>query len=100
MTWKPRIHELLAAPRSGQDIEALSFTTIDREAPPHSFTPAQWEVVRRMIHTTADFSLMDSVRFSSDATRAGVEALRAGRPLFVDSSMIRSGLSLARLSAP
>ena len=97
MTRKPRIHELLNSPQSGHDIEALSFATIDREAPPHRFSPAQWEIVRRMIHTTADFSIMEWVRFSNDAITAGIDALREGRPLFVDSNMIRAGLSLSRL---
>ncbi len=97
MTRKSRIHELLDSPQSGHDIEALSFATIDREAPPHRFSPAQWEIVRRMIHTTADFSIMDWVRFSNDAINAGIDALRAGRPLFVDSNMIRAGLSVSRL---
>ena len=97
MTRKPKIHDLFATPRSGQMIEALSFETIDCEAPSHDFSASQWEVVRRMIHTTGDFSIMESVRFSSDAISAGIKALKAGRPLYVDSNMIRSGLSLARL---
>ena len=97
MTRKPKIHDLFATPRNGQMIEALSFETIDREAPSHDFSASQWEVVRRMIHTTGDFSIMESVRFSSDAISAGIKALKAGRPLYVDSNMIRSGLSLARL---
>ena len=30
---------------------------IEKEAPPHSFGPDEWQVVRRMIHTTGDFGL-------------------------------------------
>jgi precorrin isomerase len=97
MTPDALVHRLLANPLNGHDIEALSFATIDREAPSHSFSLDQWEVVRRMIHTTGDFSIMESVRFSGDAIPAGIEALRGGRPIYVDSNMIRSGLSLARL---
>jgi precorrin isomerase len=50
-----------------------------------------------MIHASADFALAESVRFSDGAVAAGIAALRAGRPLYVDSNMIRAGLSMARL---
>lgn len=93
----PLINQLLAAPLSGQQIEERSFACIDQLAPEHDFLPDQWQVVRRLIHTTADFGLTELVRFSPDALTAGVAALRAGRPIFADSNMIRSGLSLARL---
>ena len=52
-----------------------------------------------MVHTTGDFSLVEAVRFSAKSIPSAVAALREGRPIFVDSSMIRSGLSLARLRA-
>lgn len=84
-------------PMSGEAIEVSSLATIDQEVGSHEFSPNEWEVVRRMIHTTADFGLLESVRFSSDAVESGIEALRSGRTIFVDSNMIRSGLSLMRL---
>jgi precorrin-8X/cobalt-precorrin-8 methylmutase len=95
----PFIHRMYASPQSGQQIEVESFAVIDREAPGHDFSSEQWEVVRRLIHATGDFSLAESVRFSAEAIPAAVAALKEGRPLFVDSNMIRSGLSLARLRA-
>lgn len=97
MTRKARINQTLSPPVSGERIEAMSFAIIDREAPSHSFLPEEWRVVRRMIHTTGDFSIIGSVRFSNDAIRAGVKALKACRPIYVDSNMIRSGLSPSRL---
>lgn len=99
MNSKPRIHQLLANPVDGPAIEALSFTAIDGEAPAHEFTSEQWPVVRRMIHTTADFGLMAAVRFSNDAVAAGCRALGEGRPIYVDAHMIRSGISTVRLRA-
>jgi precorrin isomerase len=92
-------HSLYEHPMSGEAIEAKSFDIIDHEAGPHCFTPDQWEIVRRMIHTTADFSIMEQARFSADAVDSGIEALRAGNPIYVDSNMIRSGLSLEKLRA-
>jgi precorrin-8X/cobalt-precorrin-8 methylmutase len=97
MPSKALIHSLYEHPMSGEQIEERSFQIIDEEAPRHSFSPEQWEVVRRMIHTTADFGLATEVRFSSDAVEAAVAALRSGAPIYVDSNMIKSGLSLARL---
>ena len=91
------VRTLYDKPLGGEEIEALSFAAIDREAKGHAFTPEQWQVVRRMIHATADFGLMDDARFSPDAIAAGVSALRVGRPIYTDSNMIRAGLSLARL---
>jgi precorrin isomerase len=82
---------------SGEQIEERSFQIIDQEAPEHNISSDQWEIVRRMIHTTADFGLIQEVRFSSEAVDVGVAALRSGSPIYVDSNMIKSGLSLARL---
>lgn len=91
------IHRFYTSPLSGEEIEARSMETIDQEAPSHRFSPEEWQVVRRMIHTTGDFSIVDAVRFSPTAIPSGVDALKRGMPIYVDSSMIRSGLSLPRL---
>jgi precorrin isomerase len=96
---KPLIHALYASPLSGPEVEAESFKIIDREAPGHSFSPEEWQVVRRMVHTAGDFSILETVRFSPDAISSAIAALREGAPIFADSNMIRSGLSLERLQA-
>ena len=95
----PLMLNFYASPMSGEDIEAESLRTIDREAPAHRFPAAEWQVVQRMIHTSADFTLIEAVRFSPDAIAAAVDALRAGRQLYVDSNMIRAGLSVSRLQS-
>ncbi len=92
------IHQLLRHPLSGPEIEARSFAVIDEEIPDRNGFPAdQWQIVRRMIHTSADPSLAASIRFSADAISSGIAALRRGATLYADSNMIRAGLSLARL---
>jgi precorrin-8X/cobalt-precorrin-8 methylmutase len=92
------IHQLLEHPLSGPEIEARSFSVIDHEIPDRNgFSPTQWDVVRRMIHTTADLTLSEHIRFSPDAISSGIDALRRGRAIYADSNMIRAGLSLARL---
>lgn len=81
----------------GRNIEDGSFAIIDREAGRHEFDPAQWQIVRRVIHATADFEFKDSMRFHPDAVRAGIAALRAGAPILVDVKMITAGLNEDRL---
>jgi precorrin isomerase len=98
MSTPPRIHELLARPMSGAEIEARSFEIIDAgRAGTDGLSPEEWEIVRRMIHACGDPSLAAAARFSPEAIASGVAALRRGAPLYVDSNMIRAGLSLARL---
>ncbi|GBC64047.1 precorrin-8X methylmutase [Desulfonema ishimotonii] len=74
------------------EIETLSFTIIDEEAGPHDFSGEEWQIVRRMIHTSADFEYMESVRFHPEAIDRGIEAIRSGKPIFTDTEMARSGL--------
>lgn len=81
---------------NGAAVEAESFRQIEAEMPAHSFTPEQWRVVRRMIHTTADFSIAPHITFGNDPITAGLNALRAGAPIFSDSNMIKGGLSVAK----
>ncbi|MFZ5586772.1 MAG: precorrin-8X methylmutase [Thermodesulfobacteriota bacterium] len=80
------------------EIERRSFAIIDAEAGPHAWEPAAWSVVRRMIHTTGDFSWAHTVRMSPNAIAAGVAALRAGRPVYADTRMAQAGMSKALLS--
>ncbi len=82
----------------GQKIEDESFTIVDREAGPHEFTKEQWEVVRRVIHSTADFDFKDNMCFSDDAIDAGVDAFSSACPVIVDVKMIAAGLSEKKLS--
>jgi precorrin-8X/cobalt-precorrin-8 methylmutase len=94
---RPLMRTFLEAPLSGPEIETRSMEIIDREAPAHPFSPDEWEIVRRMIHTVGDFTIADAVRFSPDAVAAGIRALHGCRSIYTDANMIRSGISLARL---
>ena len=83
----------------GRSIEDGSFAIIDQESGTHDFGPAEWQVVRRVIHATADFEFKTLMRFHPDAVRAGVVALQGGCPLLVDVKMIAAGLNEERLSS-
>jgi len=74
------------------EIEAESFRIIDREAGPHGFSPEEWQVVRRMIHTSADFDYLRTVRFHPNAIAAGLAAIRSGRIIITDTNMAATGI--------
>ena len=83
---------------TGDKIEQMSMETIDREAGDHGFPPDEWAVIRRMIHASADFSIMQLVRFNNDPIINGIKALKNGAPIITDTVMLKSGISKARLS--
>jgi precorrin-8X/cobalt-precorrin-8 methylmutase len=74
------------------EIEARSFEIIDKEAGPHDFSPEQWAIVRRMIHTSADFDYLKTVRFHPDAVAAGIDAIRNGKTITTDTNMAKAGI--------
>ncbi len=88
----PRI---LVDPR---EIERQSFAIIDREVGAHRFDDRQWPVVRRIIHTTADFDFAASTCFSPGAVDAGIAALRRGEKVLCDTHMVHAGVNKARLA--
>ena len=83
----------------GRSIEDGSFAIVDAEAGPHDFGAAEWHVVRRVIHATADFEFKSLMRFHPGAVEAGVAALRRGCPVVVDVKMIAAGLNQERLAS-
>ncbi|MCK4843118.1 MAG: precorrin-8X methylmutase [Methylococcales bacterium] len=84
--------------QAGQKIEHNSFAIVDNETGEHDYTDAQWQIVRRMIHATADFEFNGLSRFSDDAVEAGLSAILNGAPIVADVEMICVGLSKPRLS--
>jgi precorrin-8X/cobalt-precorrin-8 methylmutase len=80
-----------------EEIEAESFRIIEAEVGAHPWSPAEWPVVRRVIHTSADFDYARSMHFSHDAVTRGVAALRQGRGIVTDTTMALAGISKPRL---
>lgn len=83
----------------GRGIEDESFAIIDAEVGPHAYPAAEWQVVRRVIHATADFEFNGSMAFGNDAIRSGISALTHGCSVIVDVKMIAVGLNEQRLAA-
>ena len=83
---------------AGRAIEHDSFAVIDREVGPHTYTPDQWPIVRRMIHANADFDFNGLTDFHPQAVNAGVAAILSRRARVVaDVEMICVGLSATHL---
>jgi len=74
------------------EIEKLSFQIIEREIGAHNLEAEQWSIVRRMIHTSADFEYKDMVRFHPDAIKSGLDAIRSGKKVITDTNMARVGI--------
>jgi precorrin-8X/cobalt-precorrin-8 methylmutase len=75
------------------EIERLSLARIERLAGPHlPADPGLRLVARRVLYAAGDPDLAQSVRLHPDLVAAGVAALRAGRPIVVDVSMVAAGL--------
>lgn len=75
-----------------EEIEAASFRIIDEEAEDHDWSSEQWPVVRRVIHTSADYEYLQSMVMTPDAVSAAVAALRAGRSIITDTTMALAGI--------
>ncbi len=69
-----------------------SFRIIDREIGPHSFSPSEYSIIRRIIHTTADFEYLHLFRHDHNAIDAGIEALIEGGLIITDVTMVKQGI--------
>ena len=70
-----------------------SFAIIDREIGSHSFSPAEYAILRRTIHSTADFELANLIGFSPGAIEGAIAALRQRVPVVVDVTMVKQGVA-------
>ena len=72
--------------RKGQSIEDASMRMIEDEVGEHPYDQSQWPVVRRVIHSTADFDFAGSngILFSDGAIPAGLRAISRGRRVVAD----------------
>ena len=73
--------------------DAQSLAIIDSEIGDHIFSPAEYEIVRRVIYATADFEYKSLIRFSEHALQAGAAALAARTTIVVDAPMVQVGIA-------
>jgi len=92
--------EKISWDKSGAEIETESFRIIDELVSNkinQKFSNEEWHVVRRLIHTTADFSIADDVKIRHNAIEVILSALHDGATIISDSNMIKSGISVPKL---
>lgn len=85
--------------RKGQSIEDASMQMIEDEIKEHKYDPREWQIVRRIIHSTADFDFADTNKliFHKDAINCGIEAIKAGCSIVVDVNGVIGGLNKQNL---
>ena len=81
------------------DIERTSMAIIERELERRGISlPGEIaHVVKRVIHTTADFDYAETLRFTPDAVALGTEAVKGG-VIVTDTNMARAGVSKPALA--
>lgn len=75
------------------EIETRSFQIITEELGDRKLDPENELVIKRVIHTSADFEYADALAFSEHATMRGVEALKNGCSIVTDTKMAASGIN-------
>lgn len=75
------------------DIEKRSFAIITEELGGRTFPPDIEPVVKRVIHTSADFDYADNLVFSEGAVARACRALRAGAHVVTDTNMAKAGIN-------
>ena len=82
-----------------EEIEEESFRIIDAEAGDHGWPITEWQIVRRAIHTSADFEYVQSMVFSDCVVDKAVAAFKSGAGIVTDTNMALSGISKPRLTS-
>ena len=75
------------------DIEKRSFEIITETLGDTKLDPENELVIKRVIHTSADFDYVQNLVFSGHAVQKGIEALRGGCDIVTDTQMARSGIN-------
>lgn len=80
-----------------QDPKAIEDTSMDiiEDCLPElkKLPEGERQIIKRIVHTTGDPDIAPLIKIHPDAVAAGIAALRAGRPIFTDVQMLRSGIS-------
>lgn len=92
MNFREQIEEV--KPR---EIEERSFAIISEELGARTFAPHTELIVKRCIHTSADFDYADNLCFSQDAAVKAMEAIKRGVSVVTDTNMAKAGINKVSL---
>lgn len=80
-----------------EDIEKRSMEIITQELHGRTWPEPEFSIIKRCIHTSADFDYADQLCFSKDAAKLGIMALRRGAVIVTDTKMAWSGINKKKL---
>ena len=80
------------------EIEKESFRIITEELGDRTLDPEQAPILKRVIHTTADFDYADNLYFSPNAVVLAKEAICGGATVVTDTQMALSGINKKALA--
>lgn len=81
------------------EIEKKSFEIITEELNGRSFPPEIEPIVKRVIHTSADFDYADNLVFTDGAVSRAMQALKSGAHIVTDTTMAMSGINKRTVAA-
>ena len=77
------------------DIEKRSMEIIAEELGEVKLDEEKLSIIKRVIHTSADFDYVRTLHFSEDAVQNALEALKNGATIVTDTNMARAGINKA-----
>lgn len=80
------------------DIEKRSFEIIESHISDIFIPDDRKDIVKRVIHTTADFDYIENLQFSDDSISSALKALKDGVTIVTDTNMAYSGINKTALA--
>ncbi|MFA6805548.1 MAG: precorrin-8X methylmutase [Candidatus Methanomethylophilaceae archaeon] len=80
-----------------EDIEKRSMEIITSELNGRTLPEPQFSILKRCIHTSADFDYYDNLTFSENAAQIGIKAIREGAHIVTDTKMAAAGINKGKL---
>lgn len=80
------------------NIEKKSFEIIGEEMGSHDFNEAELSIIKRVIHTTADFEYKNIVYIRDGSIERALELLKNGVTIYTDTKMALSGINKKALN--
>ena len=81
-----------------QEIEKRSFEIITEELGNVELDPLQAPIIKRAIHTSADFDYLENLTFSEQAVLKFHDAIKNGACIVTDTQMAKSGINKKELT--
>lgn len=81
------------------DIEKKSFELIEAELGAIQLDPFEGPVIKRAIHTSADFDYLENLTFSPHIVEDAIKLVKNGVTIVTDTQMARAGINKKRLES-